>query len=115
MPLFTIPASIAKNTQQSVSLDKAALFALASVAANSFFAEPGNVKRAIVEYNSNPGNQKEYLIFDISQESPTAIFKVSEHARSSFLLERVVLEDFDEGSLVIERSDLPVGFDVTII
>jgi hypothetical protein len=115
MPLLSIPASVSKGASQSVTLDKSALFALAAVSGDSFFSVQANVKRVIVEYNSNPGNQREYLVFDLSQESPSATFQVSSRARSSFLLERVVLEDFDEGTLVVERADLPVGYDVTII
>lgn len=115
MPFLTIPASISKGASQSVTLDKSAVFALAAVSGDSFFSVQANVKRVIVEYNSNPGNQKEFLVFDLSQESPTAFFQVSSRARSSFLLERIVLEDFDEGTLVVERADLPVGYDVTII
>jgi len=115
MPLFTIPASISKGAAQSVTLDKSALFALAAVSGDAFFSIQTNVKRAIVEYNSNPGNQKEYLVFDLSQTSPTATFQVSARARSNFLLERIVLEDFDQGTLIIDRADLPVGFDVAII
>lgn len=115
MPLLTIPASISKGASQSVALDKSAVFALAAVSGDAFFSVQANVKRVIVEYNSDPGNQREYLVFDMSEESPTASFEVSARARSSFLLERIVLEDFDEGTLVVERADLPVGYDVTII
>lgn len=115
MPLLTVPASVAKGAAQSVTLDKSALFALSAVSSNSYFSDSANVKRAIVEYNSDPGNQREYLIFDMAEASPTATFQVSNHARSEFLLDRIVLEDFDEGSLVIERADLPSGFDIQII
>jgi len=115
MPLLSIPASISKGSAQSVTLDKSALFALAAVSGNSYFSNQSNVSRCIVEYNSNPGDQKEYLVFDLSQASPTAVFQVSNRARGSFLLERIVLEDFDEGTLVVDRADLPVGFDVVMI
>lgn len=115
MPLLTIPASISKGAQQIIVLDKSAVFSLAAVSSDSFFSIQSNVKRAIVEYNSDPGNQTEFLVFDLSQESPSASFEVSSRARSSFLLERIILEDFDEGTLVINRSDLPVGYDVVII
>lgn len=115
MPLLSMPASVSKGSSQSVTLDKTALFALSAVSGDSYFSIEANVSRCIVEYNSNPGDQKEYLIFDMSQASPTASFLVSEHARDSFLLERIVLEDFDEGTLVVERADLPVGLDVVII
>lgn len=115
MPLLSMPASVSKGTALTVTLDKSALFALAAVSSDSFFSNMTNVKRVIIEYNSDPGNQRKYLIFDVSEESPSAIFETSIHSRSWFLLERVVLEDFDEGTLVIERPDLPVGYDVVTI
>jgi hypothetical protein len=115
MPLLSIPASISKGASQTVTLDKSALFALAAISNDSFFSVQANIKRVIVEYNSDPGNQKELLVFDMSEETPVAIIQVSARARSSFLLEKIVLEDFDEGTLAIERADLPVGYDVTII
>lgn len=115
MPLLTIPASVSKGAPQVVTLDKSALFALAAVSSDSFFSDQSNVKRVIIEYNSDPSNQRVYLVFDMSQSSPSATFQVSAHARSSFLLEKVILEDFDEGTLVVNRANLPVGFDVVVI
>jgi len=115
MPLISMPASLSKGSSHTITLDKDALFALPVVSADSYFSIQSNASRCIVEYNSNPGDQKHYLIFDLSQASPSAIFTTSEHARGSFLLERIVIEDFDEGTLVIERPNLPVGYDVTLI
>lgn len=115
MPLLTIPASVSKGASQSVTLDKNALFSLAAISSDPFFSIQTNVKRVIIEYNSDPSNQRVYLIFDISESSPTATFHASNHARRTFLLEKAILEDFDEGTLVINRADLPVGFDVEVI
>lgn len=113
MPLLTIP-SITKGTSATVSLDKATLFSLSAVLADSYFSIQANVKKCVVEYNSNPGNEREILEFDLSQSSPSTSFLISDKARDSFLLERVILEDFDNGTLIIERASLPSGLDITV-
>ena len=112
--LLTIP-SVTKGTAATISLSKSELFQLAAVTADSYFSVQENVAVAIFEFDSDPGNQKEVLRFDLSQATPTASFLVSESARDSFLLERVVLVDFDGGILVIERSQLPSGLDVSLV
>lgn len=112
MALLTIP-SVVKGTAVSVTLNKTELFALSAVAADAFFSNSTNVKRCVIEYNSDPGNQREILDFDLSQASPTASMLISINARDSFLLERLVLEDYDGGVLVVERANLPSGLDVT--
>jgi len=113
MALLTIP-SITKGVAASVSLNKTDLFALAAVAADAYFSDESNVKRCVVEFNSTIGNQRRVLSFDLSVASPTATFLISERARNDFLLERLVLEDFDGDVLVLERSQLPSGLDIAI-
>jgi hypothetical protein len=113
MPLLTIP-SIVKGVSAAITLDKPTLFSLSSVLADPYFSVQANVKKCIVEYNSDPANEREVLEFDLSQTSPSANFFVSVKARNSFLLERIILEDFDNGTLVIERAALPSGLDVTL-
>jgi hypothetical protein len=65
-----------------------------------------NVKDLLVVYQSTQGNQKEILRFDLSQEEPTATFLVSDRARDEFLLKTLILNDFDNDSLTIQRSQL---------
>jgi hypothetical protein len=113
MPLLNIP-SISKGIAASVTLDKPTLFSLSSVLADPYFSIQANVKKCVVEYNSEPANQREILEFDLSQLSPSASFLVSDKARSSFSLERIILEDFDNGTLIIERASLPSGLDITV-
>lgn len=115
MALLTIPTQpLAKNVDHEILLDKTSLFAIGAVSVDEYFAVAANVKTCIVEFNSDPGNQKEVLSFDLSQASPMANFRVSLRARSSFLLERLILEDFDGGTLILSRSQLPGGLDITI-
>lgn len=112
MSLFTIP-SITKGTAASVSLNKTSLFALSAIAADAYFSVQANVKRCIVEFNSDPSNQRKILSFDLSQTSPSASLLISATGRDSFLLERLVLEDFDGGVLILERSQLPSNLDIS--
>lgn len=113
MPLLTIPL-ITKGISATVSLNKPTLFSLSAVLADPYFSIQANVKKCLVEYNSEPANQREILEFDLSQLSPSAAFLVSDKARNSFSLERVILEDFDNGTLIIERASLPSGLDITV-
>lgn len=113
MPLLTIP-SIAKGTSATIELNKTNLFTLAAVAADAYFSDPANVKLCIVRFDSDPGNQSRTLQFDLSQATPSASILLSARARSSFLLDRLTLVDYDGGTLVISRSQLPSGLDIAI-
>lgn len=111
MPLLTIP-SLTKGTAATITLDKSTLFALAAVSGDAYFSDQTKVRSCIIEYNSDPGNQRHVLNFDLAQASPSASFLASDRARDDFLLERLVLVDHDGGTLVLERSSLPSGLDI---
>ena len=112
--LLTIPALVTRGQAASFTLSKSDLFALAGVSSDTYFSVQANVQFALVVYDSQIGNQKELLRFDLLAASPQASFLVSERARDVFLLERIILEDFDGGTLAIERAELPAGLDVTV-
>ena len=114
MSFLTIPSPITKDTVHTITLNKSTLFALSAISSDAYFSVQDNVKRIIIEYNSDPGNQRRTLVFDMSQATPTASFKVSARARSSFLIEKIILEDFDEGKLVLSGSQIPSGLNITI-
>lgn len=114
MPLLNIPTT-QKNTTIQITLNKEELFSLSSVANDSYFSLSSNVKTCYVEYNSDPGNQRHILTFDLSQVLPSDSIVFSSTARSLFLLDRLILEDFDNGTLIIERTNLPSGLDLTVI
>lgn len=96
--------TITKNTPATITLSKSDLFALVT---DSYFSIPANVKSLIAVYESDSSDEKEVLTFDLSQATPTATFLISEKARGSFLLQDLILNDHDNGSFVIKRSDLP--------
>lgn len=112
MSLLILPI-IEKGSSASINLNKSALFNLAPVVADSWFSNATNVKRCVVEYNSVVGNQSKQLIFDLSQTSPIDSIYFSPRARDEFRLERVILEDFQGGVLIIERSSLSSSLDIS--
>lgn len=115
MPILTLPASFTKGTPASVTLNKNDLFALAPIAADSFFGVQANVKRAIIEYRSSVGGQKKQLAFDLSVASPTASFLASAKARDAFAISRVILEDHDGGAMVLEGAQIPSGLNLSSV
>lgn len=114
MALITKPSTIEKGQEYTLSLSKAELFQIAEIAADSYFSNPVNVQYCVIEYNSDPGNQREYLKFDLSQASPQAVFGVSVKARTTFLLEKIVLKDFDGGTLTVYKANVPAGNDIVV-
>jgi hypothetical protein len=113
MPIITKPSSIEKGTSASFSLDKSALAAVASVAADSYYSQSSNWKEVFLYYKSSTGNQRKMLKFNAELSSPTANFLASEKARDIFQVQKIVIMDFDGGSILIPRSQLTVAeFDV---
>lgn len=110
--LLIIP-SVTKGQPATIQLSKVDLFALSSVVADSYFSDQSNVKSCVIEYNSNPSDQKKVLRFDLSQQTPSSAVFMSETARDEFWLEHVILEDFDGGTLVLTRNELPSGLDIS--
>lgn len=113
MPIVSKPASIEKNAVAVFTLDKTVLAAVASVVADSYFSDSTKWSEVLIYYKSSEGNQREILKFDATQASPTANFLVSEFARDIFEVQKIVIKDFDNGSFVVQRSELVAAeFDV---
>lgn len=103
--LFSIPGLV-KGTAGTVTLNKAELLALAPVAADEFFSDGENIQLVIAEWNSNPGSQREVAIFKFSDATPSHQFLVSESGQDAFELEQLILVDFDNGELRLDRAAL---------
>lgn len=97
-------SSITKGVHAPITLIKSELFELIS---DNYFSIPANVKNLIVIYKSDVGGQREILNFDLLQTTPIATFFISNKARGNFLLDKLILSDFDGGVFVIPRSQLP--------
>jgi hypothetical protein len=113
MPIITKPSTIDKNSPAEISLDKAALAAVSSVVADDYFSDSDNWKEVLIYYRSSTGNQREILKFNATVSSPTADFLVSDKALDIFEVQKIVIVDFDAGSITIPRSQLTTSeFDI---
>ena len=112
MPIITKAGAPEKGSPTEFTLDKTAL---AAIVADAYYADEDNWKEVVLNYKSSTGNQKEIVKFDASLASPTANFAVSLKAKDVFEIHKIVIKDFDGGSIVIPRSALVVAdFDVTL-
>ena len=113
MTILTKAATPVKGTATLFTLDKAALVALGSVAADPYFSDSANWKSVSLVYSSSVGNQHEIVKFDATKSSPTSKFLVSEYARDVFLIQKIVIKDFDGGAFEVQSSELTTAeFDV---
>lgn len=116
MPIITKPATINKGVAASFSLDKAALAAVPSVAANTYYSNISNWKKVSLYYTATSagvGSQIEVVQFDATQPIPAANFLVSPTARDSFIIAQIVIRDADNGCFIVPRAQLTTAeFDV---
>ena len=106
MPILTKAAAPVKGTPTLFTLDKAALAAVTSVAADAYFSDSARWKSVNLVYHSSVGNQNEVVKFEASQSSLTSYFLVSTRARDLFEIQKIVIKDFDGGTFEVLRSEL---------
>lgn len=115
MPIIFKPATVNKGEAAEMTLSKSALAALPIVSGDAYFSVQSNWNKVILHYVSSVGGQIEPVIFDASLASPTANFLASLTARDEFEIDKIIIEDFDNGRLLIDRSLLTVGdFDISL-
>jgi hypothetical protein len=117
MAILTKPA-VTKGAASIFTLSKTELSQVASVAANVYYSNTSNWKLVKISYHSSEGRQREVVLFDATQLTPTGQFLVSDKAKDIFEVRRIVIEDFDGGSFVINRTDLidpETNFDISFI
>lgn len=107
MAILTKP-QITKDSPAIITLNKADLLALPEVAADSFFSDSANWNTIIIKYR-NINKQRENLLFNAADSSPTATFLVSERIRNDLEVQKLMIIDHDGGILSIPRSALPVA------
>lgn len=112
--LINAPIAPEKNVPTIVYIDLEALMLHPKVSGDSYFSDLINLDFVLAVYESDVGSQKEIVRFRISGAQTHGTFDVSEYARGSFLLKRIILCDRDGGTLTIERADLPAGLDITV-
>jgi hypothetical protein len=115
MPVLTKAATPIKGTATLFTLDKVALVALGSVAADPYFSDSANWKSVQFNYKSSVGSQRKVVKFNASQNSPTSKFLVSARGRDVFLIQKIVIKDFDGGTFEVQSSELTTAeFDVDV-
>lgn len=102
-----------KGTAGEMQLDKTNLAALTSVTNHTYFSNISNWKKVTLYYKSTVGNQKLAIKFTATDTTPLANFLASTTARDKFEVKFIIIEDFDDGYMRVERSELVVTeFDV---
>lgn len=112
MAIITKP-SIYKGQTAAFTLSKSELLQHAMVVADSYFSDSSNWYRVNVVYKSSSGSQYEIVEFDATLSTPVGSFLVSNQARNSFEIQKLVILDFDGGFLEIPRSEVQASeFDI---
>lgn len=114
MALIEGTTGITKGTAAALTLNKATLFALAPVLADAYFSVQANVEKVRVIYRSTLGNQQKIVSFELSQATPTSNVFFSLKARNAFEIYKIILQDYDEGLLVLQGNDIPAGLGITL-
>jgi hypothetical protein len=104
MPILT-KAVVTKGEPSTFTLNKSQIILVPKVSNNAFFSDITNWKRVSIQFKNTEGQEK-VLVFDALEDSPTATFQVTEKARSDYKVTRIIIRDFDDGKLVINRKDL---------
>jgi hypothetical protein len=115
MAIITKP-SIYKGQTAAFTLSKSELLQHAMVVADSYFSDSSNWYRVNVVYKSSAGSQYEIVEFDATLSTPEGSFLVSNQARDSFEIQKLVILDFDGGFLEIPRSEVQASeFDISFV
>ena len=113
MPILIKNQIPAKGQKAQFELNKSALTAITSVAADSYFSQISNWSHVELMYKSSLGNQRTIVKFDATKSTPLAIFYVSSRARDIFQIDKIVINDFDGGEFTVHRNELNTSeFDV---
>lgn len=99
------PQSLVKETPLTFTLDKNTLFAAVT---DSYFSVETNVKKIIFVYKSSIGHQRKRIEFLTSEETPSATVVFSGKANSLFNLEKIIMVDYDDGTLAVSETIVPV-------
>jgi hypothetical protein len=113
MPILTKAVTPVKGSSTLFTLDKAALAAVTSVAADAYYSNSARWKSVNLIYKSSTGSQREVVKFDATLSSPTSKFLVSARAKDIFQIQKIVIKDFDGGTFEVLSSELTTTeFDV---
>jgi hypothetical protein len=105
-----------RGTPTTVTLNKTELASLPSVANDSYFSDSSNWKKVVMVFKNDGENvQKETVYFDATQTTPTSKFDISPKSQGNFLIESILIQDFDGGHFQVLRDELNTAdFDVNL-
>lgn len=106
MAFVTYGTTPAKGATTVVTLDKTVVEGMSQIDADAYWTDSANIKNVFIQYKSTAGGQIKVLMFDFSLASPTASLAFSARARSNFQIFKMIVKDFDDGEIVLNRSDL---------
>lgn len=95
MALLNYPSLVLKGLPFTFTLDKTALAGL--VTGDAYFQDQANWSKVVVRFKSATLNQREVLVFNASEATPSYTFEISDKALSDFVVESVMIYDFDNG------------------
>jgi hypothetical protein len=115
MAIISKPLIIYKGTPATFTLFKVNLLSNHVVSANSRFSNSTNWKNVYINYVSSEGNQRINVNFDTIDNFQSGTFSASERARTSFIVENIIIVDLDGEVLKVPRSALNVlDFDIEL-
>lgn len=114
MAIISKPSVIYKGTPATITLFKTNLKNNHIVSATKF-SDFSNWKDVYINYVSAEGNQRIVVGFDANDGFQSGTFSASERARDSFIVQNIMIVDFDGEILKVNRSDLNVlDFDIQL-
>jgi len=114
MSIIIKPTPMIKGTSYNFTLNKEALVLHPSVSSDTYYSDPQNWNRVLLNYESSEGRQYEVVAFNASESSPSGTFYVSPKARDLFQIKSLHIVDFDGELFTLTRDSLEVlDFDVS--
>ncbi len=114
--ILTKSGTVLKGVPNQFTLDIDELAALVTDPAKAYYADTAHWYKVTVFYLNTSGTQSEKITFNPSHDPCIKNFLVSAFALESFLVDKIVITDFDNGKHTIPRVDLPTEeFDVIFI
>lgn len=103
--MINIPQSLLKETSLTFTLDKTDFFAAIT---DPYFSIEANVNKIVFVYKSSVGHQRKKIEFLTSQEIPSDTVVFSSKANDLFNLEKIIMIDYDNGSIAISEKIVPI-------
>lgn len=105
--LFTIPVTMLRAANNSVTISIVELLALTKVSSDPKFSDKANWEKVTACWKSTTGGQREYISYDFAGSTDAKNFYVSDNSRIDFVLSYVAIMNIDKETLIVTRADIP--------